>query len=116
MAALLAGLRVLALLLGFELSGAAHAVSDVVATVILHQTTHEDACPADGTPCDDCPPSCPNCHCSNAPVAMPPIELASPLLFAESRAASVRLTSAEAPPRPELPLPFRPPRSVAVAS
>ena len=113
---LLAALRVVALLLGLELSGAAHAVSDVVATVILHQTTHEDACPADGTPCDDCPPSCPNCHCSNAPVAVPPGELVSPLLCAESGAASVRLMSADAPPRPELPLPFRPPRSSVVAS
>ena len=109
LAVLIAALRVLGLLVGLELSGAAHAVSDVVACVVLHQETHEDACPADGRPCDDCPPSCPNCHCSNAPVAMPPVALPSPLLIAETLGSTLRFTSSAAPPRPELPLPFRPP-------
>jgi hypothetical protein len=113
---LLAGLRVVALLLGMQVSGAVHAVSDLVESVVLHQATHQDACPADGRPCEDCPPSCPNCHCSNAPVAMPPVELASPLLLTESSETSVRLTPSDAPPRPELPLPFRPPRSLVAAS
>jgi len=109
-------LRVLALFLGLELSGAAHAASDLVACVVLQQQTHDDACPADGRPCDDCPPSCPNCHCSNAPVAMPPVALPAPQLFAESQSDAVRLTSTDAPARPDLPLPFRPPRSAVLAS
>lgn len=115
-AILIAALRVLGLLLGLELSGAAHAVSDVVACVVLHQQTHEDACPADGSPCDDCPPSCPNCHCSNAPVAMPPVAPHSLLVVAETRGARPNLTSSDTPPRPELPLPFRPPRILTIAS
>jgi hypothetical protein len=112
----MATLRGLGLLLGLELSGAAHAVSDVVACVVLNQQTHDDACPADGRPCDDCPPSCPNCHCSNAPVAMPPVAPPSPLVVADARDTTLELTSSDAPPRPELPLPFRPPRIVTVAS
>jgi len=116
LAVLVAALRVVTLLLGLQLSGAVHAVSDLVEAVVLNQPKHQDDCPADGRPCDDCPPSCPNCHCSNAPVAVPPVELASPRLFAERRAASVRLTPSDAPPRPELPLPFRPPRTLVVAS
>jgi hypothetical protein len=116
LAVLLAALRVVALLLGLQLSGTAHAVTDAVASIVLHHATHEDACPADGSPCDDCPPSCPNCHCSNAPVAMPPLELPSPHLFAAGGEAVIGLTSADAPPRPELPLPFRPPRNVVRAS
>ena len=113
---LTAAFRVLALFLGIELSGAAHAMKDVVTHVVLGVTTHDDACPADGSPCDDCPPSCPNCHCSNAPVAMPPVAPPSPTLQAVGAFLTVSFASSPAPPRPELPLPFRPPRSSRVAS
>src|SRR4029079_7659199 len=64
----LTALRVLALILGLQLSGAAHAATEAIELIASADVKHADACPPDG-PCNDCPPSCPNCHCSNAPTA-----------------------------------------------
>jgi hypothetical protein len=109
-------MRVIALLVGLEFSGVTHAAGDAVAFIVLDRVTHEDSCPLDGTPCDDCPSSCPNCHCRNAPIATPPVELSAPLVLYLYRETSVARPSPESPPSPDLPPPFRPPRPSLVAS
>jgi hypothetical protein len=108
---LLALLRVLAVVLGLQLSGVGHFATELVEAVVSDEVHHE-TCPADG-PCDDCPPGCPQCHCSNglrsvAPDAAP--ALASVL---ETSDDGVHASSRDEPPAPELPLPFRPPRTAA---
>src|SRR5690349_18375369 len=109
--ALLALLRVLAVVLGLQLSGAVHFATEVVEAVV-DAGAHHETCPADG-PCDDCPPGCPQCHCSNGFRSVPP-EAAFPLVrVLETSSDGVPAVSREKPASPELPLPFRPPRSVA---
>ena len=106
---LLACTRLLVVALSLQLSGSPHAAVDL-AVAIVGESGHEEQCPPEG-PCDDCPPGCPNCHCSNTLRALEP---SSGLVALE---AAVRLISAapERPARPrlrpELPLPFRPPRA-----
>jgi hypothetical protein len=104
---------VLSLVLGLQLSGAAHLVEDVEALVSAEHGQHEQ-CPADG-PCNDCPPGCPQCHCPNAlrSVAPPATEM-SALAF-DASVPAPRAPSEQAPIAPELPGLFRPPQAVLVS-
>jgi hypothetical protein len=105
---LLTLLRVLALVLGVQLSGVAHFAAEAVEAAFAEEAHHE-TCPPDG-PCDDCPPGCPQCHCSNGLRSVAP-DAASPVASVlETAAGGVLAPSREKPPAPELPLPFRPPR------
>lgn len=100
--------RVLAVVLGLQVSGAGHAAADLVAS--SHAAGEQEHCPPDG-PCDDCPSGCPNCHCPNfmRSVAAP----ASDAFAARVLPALVSerlLYDARAPGDPALPSLFRPPR------
>jgi len=108
--AVLSALRVLAVLLGLELSGVAHAGTEVVELVASEAVRHADACPPDG-PCNDCPPSCPNCHCSNAPTAVTSTALPAELVALVFVPTPTLRIGERTPSSPELPLPFRPPQS-----
>jgi hypothetical protein len=106
---LLVVLRVLAVVLGLQVSGAAHFVEDAVALVTAGHTEHDEQCPADG-PCDDCPPGCAQCHCSNALRSAVPSSHSAlvPLLEVSKTAAC---GAVERPPlSPDLPSLFRPPQ------
>ncbi|MBI5608147.1 MAG: hypothetical protein HY902_04645, partial [Deltaproteobacteria bacterium] len=60
-------LRVAVLFLGLQSIGLGHALSDIY-SVASGAALHANAdCPDDG-PDTDCPPGCPTCHCSHAPV------------------------------------------------
>jgi hypothetical protein len=111
---LLIATRVLAVVLGLQVSGAAHALEDALSLVVAEQVEHEE-CPADG-PCNDCPPGCAQCHCPNslrsiAPQASPQLTL----VFEASKAAASAPRSG-APLSPDLPGLFRPPQAVLAAS
>jgi hypothetical protein len=108
---LLALLRVLAVVLGMQLSGVGHFATELVESIVADEVHHE-SCPADG-PCDDCPPGCPQCHCSNGLRSVPPDAAPALASILETSGDGVRASSREKPPSPELPLPFRPPRRVA---
>jgi hypothetical protein len=104
-------MRVAVVLLGLQFGGLVHDVADVVDAVVLaHEAPEHESCPAN-RPCDDCPPGCPNCHCSAATTPMVP--QAAPSLFTELAATRVLPPSdaAEAPAGPERPTLFRPPRA-----
>lgn len=113
LAYLVSVLRLLTVVVTLQFSGAVHFAVDAVGIVVAERAAHEDDCPLDGGPCNDCPPSCPNCHCANAPTAVLPLEvrsLVSPLFGASPTRGLART---EAPPSPELPALFRPPRTLA---
>jgi hypothetical protein len=61
-------LRVVALVLGLQLSGAAPLLGElvcVIAEASEHEGTEQDEeCP-EGRPCHDCPPGCPACRCAS---------------------------------------------------
>jgi hypothetical protein len=105
-------LRVVALLLGVQLAGIGHAAADALhVTGVIAQEEHEE-CPLDRA-CDDCPPGCPQCHCSNRVPSVAPVAsfvLASALPGAE---VAFALSESGSPPRPELPSLYRPPRTAA---
>jgi hypothetical protein len=105
-------LRVLAMLLGVQLAGVGHAAADALhVTGIIAQEEHEE-CPPDRA-CDDCPPGCPQCHCSNRVPSVAPLVsfvVANALPGAD---VSFAPTESASPPRPELPSLYRPPRTSA---
>ena len=107
---LLTLLRVLAVVLGLQLSGVGHFATELVESIVSEQVHHE-SCPADG-PCDDCPPGCPQCHCSNALRSVVP-EAAAPVVTVLETSDDVAALTSEKPLSPDLPLPFRPPRTPA---
>jgi hypothetical protein len=108
---LLVGLRSFLLLFALQFSGVVHDVSDFIEAVAdsAEHAEHEQ-CPADG-PCSDCPPGCPNCHCAAAmgSLAPQPTLAVLPQVLALSLGAS--LYDTQAPPGPDLPGLFRPPRA-----
>jgi len=108
---LLTLLRVLAVVLGLQLSGVGHFATELVEAV-ASEDVHHETCPADG-PCDDCPPGCPQCHCSNGLRSVAP-DASGPVAGALETSDRVPAFTPEKPPSPELPLPFRPPCSAAV--
>src|SRR5690242_11987201 len=108
---LLTLLRVLSLVLGVQLSGVAHFAVEVAEAVVSEQAHHE-TCPPD-RPCDDCPPGCPQCHCSNGLRSVAPDATSPAASVLETAVNGVPAPARDKPPTPDLPLPFRPPRSVA---
>ncbi|MEY4508649.1 MAG: hypothetical protein RLZZ450_771 [Pseudomonadota bacterium] len=119
MVVLVALLRLVALLVATELSGAAHAVLDVAASAVGVEHPRDD--------CDDeeagheCPPGCPNCHCAHGAVvqlvprgeARPALRLA--LLHPERDEAGFVPLDAMPPKGADLTPLYRPPRA-ALAS
>jgi hypothetical protein len=108
---LLALLRVLAVVLGMQLSGVGHFATELVESM-LSDDVHHESCPADG-PCDDCPPGCPQCHCSNGLRSVAPDAAPAVSSVLESSNGVVPALTRDKPPTPDLPLPFRPPCTVA---
>lgn len=106
--------RVLSLVLGLQLSGAAHLVEDAVSVVVAGHAEHDEQCPADG-PCNDCPPGCPQCHCPNALRSVVPSAFATVVLGLSTSTAPLLVGREELPPSPVLPAPFRPPRTNVVS-
>jgi hypothetical protein len=105
--------RVLALVLGLQLTNGAHLVEDVVALVTAEHAEHEQ-CPAD-KPCDDCPAGCPQCHCGGGLRSVaPPAAEALTIAFDVSVPAA-HAPSEQAPIAPELPGLLRPPKIALVS-
>jgi len=105
-------LRVLALLLGVQLGGIGHAAADALhETGIIAAEEHEE-CPLDRA-CDDCPPGCPQCHCSNRVPSVAPLAAFVFVRALPGADLPPVLAESSAPPRPELPSLYRPPRSLA---
>jgi hypothetical protein len=111
---LLVTLRVLAVVLGLQLSGVSHFVEDAAAAIATGHAEHEDPCPAD-RPCEECPPGCPQCHCSNTMRSLVPPVGAPSLLLAETALSAAGDASSRAPLSPDLPGLFRPPQTALPA-
>lgn len=113
---LVALLRVLAVVLSVQLGGIADPLADAVSSLVCDTACHHDQeSPLDG-PCQDCPPGCPSCRCSNALTSIVP-ELTAPAIAALllEQADSVSFTE-QAPLVPDLSPLFRPPRRELVRS
>jgi len=112
-------LRLLALLVATELSGAAHALLDVAAGIAGIEHPRDD--------CDDeeagheCPPGCPNCHCAHGAVAQsaarsePRVELGSTVLLALRSEAGFVPRDAMPPKGADPRRLYRPPRACALS-
>jgi hypothetical protein len=98
-------LHALVIAFTLQLSGLGHAASDAVAYVD-HQA-HEDADCADGGA--DCPPGCPDCHCTHGASVAVMAALAEPFDFVTTidfiRPRELR------PPQPARDQLYRPPRA-----
>lgn len=110
-ALLLVVLRSLLLVFALQFSGVIHDVSDFVEAVAdaAEHAEHEQ-CPADG-PCTDCPPGCPNCHCAAAMGSLPAQPALADLRQVLALSLGASLYDTQAPPGPDLPGLFRPPRA-----
>jgi len=110
-AVVLVALRALLVVFALQLSGAIHDISDFVETVTTASDKAEhEQCPVDG-PCNDCPPGCPNCHCS---AALGSVATATPLAILPqvlACALPASLAETQAPRGPDLPGLFRPPQA-----
>ena len=102
-------LRVLVLLVAVELSG----VAAVAELGVCGDETSSDCC----TDCPvekdgkECPPGCPNCHCSHGGIALPPaFETVSAEVATIDVAILRRPYEAGIPHAPHLPGVYRPPR------
>jgi hypothetical protein len=103
-------LRLATLIFSLQFSGLIHGVSDIACSLMGVASEHEQ-CPVD-RPCDECPLGCPNCHCP-APVRLggwtPSVVVSTD---SAARAQPLQgLYETQAPPGPDLPSIFRPPRS-----
>lgn len=105
-------LRVLALLLGVQLGGIGHAAADALHETGVIQVEEHEECPLDRA-CDDCPPGCPQCHCSNRVPSVAPLPSVIVASAFPSADVTFVLTENAAPPRPVLPSLYRPPRTTA---
>jgi hypothetical protein len=103
-------LRALLVVLGLQISGAAHAVVDAVAVLTDHAVEHDEPCPPSG-PCDECPVGCPDCHCPNAFRSGLPQSVAT-LLEPSHSEPLLAWFEQRAPVSPDPSLPFRPPRTL----
>lgn len=112
-ASLLALLRVVALVVGVQLSGLTPVI-DELACLAAEAFEHDEPCPSD-EPCSDCSPGCPTCHCSNGlravtaePYFAPAPAFPPPVLVALNEAL-------QTPAVPDLASLFRPPRNASSA-
>jgi len=107
--------RTLAAILALQLSGAPHVIEDLADTFLASESgiEHHDC---DDESDQDCPPGCPSCHCTH-PNVLPSAQTDD--LFAwlgclpGSELADLPYEST-APPQPQLPSVFRPPRALHV--
>jgi hypothetical protein len=108
---LVAVLRAFLVVAAVQLSGAAHFASDFVE--VLATGHHHDVGGTDeNDPDHDCPPGCPNCHHAHPSGASLPASAAPTIAcpLADGRAAEP-LGADGAPPGPQLPSIYRPPRA-----
>ena len=103
-------LRVVVVLLSFQLSGLGHAVADLF---INDDASAEHDSDCTGDPGKDCPPGCPSCHYPGGSVGSLPPRYVSALLtrYPSSPVVAFVPTEADAPASPDLPPVFRPPKS-----
>lgn len=109
-------LRVLVILVSFELSGASVLAPELAACDESGEGSCTD-CPLekDGM---ECPPGCPNCHCSHGGgIGLPPVFEDTPVKLAIAD-MNVEQPPYEAsvPQAPPLAGPYRPPRSLLTLS
>jgi hypothetical protein len=108
---LFSALRALVVLLAFQLSGVSHAVGDLLLFTEDSMAEGHTDCPAD-EPGRDCPPGCPTCHHAHGGVGAVPGSASFPLSHIDSpQAVSFAPAEADAPPNPDLPSVFRPPKA-----
>jgi hypothetical protein len=111
-ARLLALLRMLALIVGLQVTGAGDAAVHAVSLMLPTASAHEDECPLEG-PCQDCPPGCPNCHCTNALTSVIPDVGVPSVALPVTASASSELLAEREPLVPDRSSLFRPPRLAA---
>lgn len=103
-------LRVIASIVAVQVSGAAPVVMDVAPLVFDVAFDHDD-CSEDGGD-DDCPPGCPNCHCSHNISALP----ACPVVIGDTHEPTLGATwsphtRTEMSSGPDLGCVYRPPKA-----
>lgn len=105
---LLLAVRMIVAVTAVQITGIPHVVADVVA-VVQADDKHED-CPNedDGR---ECPPGCPNCHCTHPMSALPPAPPPMVLDLLIPSEIAVAPYESLGPPGPEPSALYRPPRS-----
>jgi hypothetical protein len=105
--------QILSIVASFQISTVGHFVRDFVQVLSDGRHHHEDPDQDEDDPGHECPPGCPNCrhvHLSGASVPVAPIAALSdapPIVASAQR----RSTAEDAPPGPQLPSIYRPPRT-----
>ena len=107
---LFSALRALVVLLALQLSGVTHAVGDLLMFLDDSMAEEHTDCSSE-KPGRDCPPGCPTCHHAHGGVGSLPGSASFTLTHAHAKAASFAPAEADAPPNPDLPSVFRPPKA-----
>jgi hypothetical protein len=120
-ASLLVLLRVVALAVGVQLSGLAPALEELVcaakeaveqgAACPCNEPCSSDELHSSDEPCIDCPQGCPKCHCPNGLRSVAPEPFAALAPAFPALALGLLDEASQAPPGPDLPSLFRPPRT-----
>ena len=105
---LLLAARALVVLLAMQLSGMNHSLIDAARTFAGCGADHGD-CSSDESG-RDCPPGCPTCHHPHGGVGALPAEQEFTIESVAPEAISFAPAEADAPPNPDLPAVFRPPK------
>jgi hypothetical protein len=105
---LLLAARALVLLLAMQLSGMNHSVIDSVRSFAGCGEDHGD-CSSDESG-RDCPPGCPTCHHPHGGVGALPSEQVLNFETPPPLQVTFAPAEADAPPNPDLPAVFRPPK------
>ena len=102
--------RMLVLLLAMQLSGMSHSLVDSVLSFTCSAEEHGDC--SSEEPGRDCPPGCPTCHHAHGGVGALPAEQDFALADCAPQPVSFAPAEADAPPNPDLPAVFRPPKRI----
>jgi len=103
--------RLFAVILTVQTSGAAHGAVDLIEAALGNTVDHED-CSGEGTD-DNCPPGCPNCHCSHGgATVIPHSSLALHVSHPPHDIAWTQGHTTETPPAPLLSPVYRPPKAI----
>jgi hypothetical protein len=110
---LLALCQLCAVVASFQLSAVGHFVSDIAQVIAVGHHQHDgDADSDEDDPGHECPPGCPNCHHVHlSGASLPPAAFAVSFLPAAEASAPSKGVGDEAPPAPQLPSVYRPPRA-----
>lgn len=106
-------LRALVLLIAIQISGVASVAAELAAVGVGDVDGCCSDCPfeKDG---QECPPSCPSCHCSHGGAALPaPVSATESIAFHHIVHEAIAPPGATVPRPPTLPSIYRPPRSLA---